>query len=121
MSKVFQKFMQATVLTLSVTALNTQNVFAQDRRDFIVYNSNRLTITQLYVSPTNTQNWGRDILPGTLRSGSYTTVFFSDRSNRCVYDVMAVYQNGTYDVGRVNACQTVVINFSGDGGDYAPR
>lgn len=121
MSNFLCRSLQVAALALPIAALSAQTASAFDRRDFVAHNSNSLTITQLYVYPPNASTMGPDILPGVLPSGSYTTVFFSVPSNRCVYDVMAVYRDGTYDVGRRNLCRTWGVNFYGDGGDYASR
>lgn len=120
MSKFLRNSLHIAALALPIVALSTQNASAQDRRDFAVVNSNRQTITQFYVSSTNRTTWGPDILSGVLPSGTSTTVFFSGHSNRCMYDVMAVYRDRTYDMSRINVCQTLSIDFNGDGGDYAP-
>ena len=100
---------------------SSQNATASDRRNFTIFNKNSQTITNLYVSSTDINSWGRDILPGVLSSGSSIPVTFSDGSERCLYDVMVVYRDKTYDRGRHNLCQTPSINYTGSGGDYAPK
>ena len=97
------------------------NAATPDRRNFTVYNNTEQTIIELYVSSTDSNSWGSDIMSGVLRSGSSTVVTFSNRSERCIYDVKAVYRDRTYDTVRSNLCKTPSINFTGSGGDYAPR
>jgi hypothetical protein len=98
------------------------NAATPDRRNFTVYNNTRQTVIELYVSSTDSDSWGSDIMSGVfLPSGSSTAVTFSNRSNRCIYDVKAVYRDRTYDTVRSNLCKTPSINFTESGGDYAPR
>ncbi|MBW4619976.1 MAG: hypothetical protein KME17_11555 [Cyanosarcina radialis HA8281-LM2] len=110
-----------TSLTLSTIALTIQDATAGDRRNFLIYNFNQQAIVRFYIAPTNSNSWGRDTLYGILASNSSGRVDFYDNSNRCVYDVMAVYLDGSYDTGRYNFCQISYIYFYGYGGDYFPR
>lgn len=100
---------------------STQNAPASDRRNFVAYNKTNQTITALYLSPTDSNSWGGNILSDVLRSESYTRVTFSDNSERCVYDLKAVYGDKTYDRNRFNLCETTTVEFTGNGGDYTPK
>lgn len=108
-------------LTLPMLLINSHKSQANDIRDFVVYNDNKLAITRLYVSSQNSDYWGKDILKSFLWNGESSTISFHDNNNQCVYDLRAVYSNGTYDVGRYNLCTTYFVYFYGDGGDYFPR
>ncbi|MCF4967131.1 hypothetical protein [Nostoc sp. CMAA1605] len=110
-----------TTLVLSTIPLTSQQASAIDIRDFSIYNSNELTIVGLYVSSQYSQYWGSNILNYALLKGESTRVNFHDDSDQCVYDVKAVYSNGTYDFGRYNLCTTYFMNYYGYGGDYTPR
>lgn len=99
---------------------NTQNTFASDRRNFILYNNTSQTLTGLYISPTNSKSWGDNILSKVVSSESSAKITFSNTSNRCVYDVKVTYRDRTYDRGRYNLCKITSLEFIGDGGEYAP-
>ena len=113
------KYISIATLSAALVALDIQ-IARADRRDFYVYNGNRQNIVGFHVSPPNSDIWGRNIFSGVLFSGNRTLVFFTDNSNRCVYDLKAVYSDGSYDQGRFNLCKTSQINYTGDGGDFAP-
>jgi hypothetical protein len=117
-TKMFQKALIATTLTLPLVSLTSQSTFANDRRDFWVYNNNELEITRLYVSSAKSGKWGRNILNSDIVSGSYSTIKFNNNGSQCTYDVKAVYSDGTYDMGRTNLCETYEITFYGHGGDH---
>src|SRR3954447_5844745 len=65
--------------------------YAQDRRDFdLVNGSPAITITHVYVSPSNDRNWGEDILGrDVLDPGETVHIFFArnDAPGQCMYDI----------------------------------
>ncbi|MHC5771274.1 MAG: hypothetical protein ACYTXI_38085 [Nostoc sp.] len=108
-------------LAFSTLSVASQQSLANDIRDFSVYNRNRLAIVGFYVSSQYSNYWGSNILNSVVSSGETTKVTFHDSDYQCVYDVKAVYSNGTYDVGQYNLCTTYVVHFYGYGGDYRSR
>lgn len=108
-------------LVFSTLSVASQQSLARDIRDFSVNNRNRLSIVGFYVSSQYSDYWGSNILNSVLLTGETTNVTFHDNNYQCVYDVKAVYSNGTYDVGRYNLCKTYVVRFYGYGGDRRPR
>lgn len=122
LDKLARNALMATAMSLPMLSLSSQSALAQDRRDFSVYNNNELEITRLYVSSADSEYWGRNRLNSPLLAGESTKFTFNNVSNQCMYDVRAVYSNGTYDQGRYNLCTTYFIYFYGHGGEYAaPR
>jgi hypothetical protein len=114
------KSISTATVSAALVALDVQ-IARADRRDFYVYNGNRQTIVQFYVSPPNSDYWGKNVLSDVLYSGNRTLIYFTNNSNRCVYDLKAVYSDGSYDQGRFNLCKTSRIDYTGNGGDFAPR
>ncbi|PLZ95852.1 hypothetical protein CI594_14295 [Fischerella thermalis CCMEE 5196] len=108
-------------LAFSTLSVASQQSLAKDIRDFSVHNRNRLAIVGFYVSSQYSDSWGSNILNSILWSGQTTKVTFHDNNYQCIYDVKAVYSNGTYDRGRYNLCRTHVVRFYGYGGDYRSR
>jgi hypothetical protein len=116
--KLCRQVMIGAALAFPIVSVNSQTAWA-DRRDFTVQNNNELAIVRVYVSPANSNYWGGDILGrDILPSGQSTEITFSNSSEQCIYDIKAVYENRTYDLGRANLCDTYTINFFGNGGDY---
>ena len=77
-----------------------------DRRVRIVNNSEQ-TITFLYGSPSNVNEWGQDRIPTlTLAAGMSTIVDFDDSNGECRYDLKAQFSDGTSREQRgINICQ----------------
>jgi serine protease Do len=81
--------------------------------DFDVVNGSSLTITQLYVSPAQTDKWGEDKLPGTLAAGGRFKVTLP-RDGSCQYDVRVIYQDKSTEERRgQNVCALMEIAFNG--------
>jgi cell wall-associated NlpC family hydrolase len=64
-------------------------VTAQQLPTIIIVNNTGITITSVYVSPANSDSWGKDILGGvTLQKSSYIHELPSPLSRESVYDIM---------------------------------
>jgi hypothetical protein len=98
--------------------LGAAPVSAQNR--FSLVNNAGQTIEQVYVSPSRSNNWGRDVLgTGVLPAGASTWIVpgFGD----CVLDVRVVFQGGRSEERRqVNACSLSRIVWGGGGGGGDP-
>jgi hypothetical protein len=65
------------------------------KQDFVLVNKTGLTVDQLYVSSSDTENWeedvlGRDVLP----NGQSVTITFEGREKQCLYDLKIVDEDG---------------------------
>jgi hypothetical protein len=98
-----------------------QSTPSSDRRNFSITNNTSQTIIRLYVSKPDSKSWGENILEGVVPSGGSAKVTFSNNSELCMYDVKAVYADKTYDQKRHNLCTTAIVDYTGTGGDYAPK
>ncbi|MFB2880782.1 hypothetical protein [Floridanema aerugineum] len=109
----------AYTTALPILSLNIETAQAQDRRDFKIINNTELTLTSVYVSSARSQRWGRNILRRPVMANGNVNINFSDsRSTQCVYDIKAVYEDGSFDVGRYNLCEITELELYGSGGDY---
>jgi hypothetical protein len=63
--------------------------------DFKLKNTTGRVITQLYVSPHWSENWGRNILDEDVYSGDTVNVTFPPRATARYWDIKAVYSDGT--------------------------
>jgi len=88
----------AIVASLAAVALavGAVAVQAQDLQ-FELNNNSSLSLHYFYVSPSNEDSWGDDLLgdTGTLDAGYTGTVSIADGSDQCVYDLMFVMEDGT--------------------------
>ena len=77
--------------------------------NFTLYNESGRTISRLYVSPSSSDMWGRDVL-GTdvLNNGFSTRISFPGQSENspCWWDVKVVFGDGSSSTGNYNLCQT---------------
>lgn len=89
-----------------------------DRRDVTVQNNTDITMTELYVSSHRSSSWGADRLPSTIESGETFDLKFTNNSTECIYDVKAVYEDGSYDVSQPNLCETATLYYYGNGGEH---
>lgn len=79
---------------------------AQDVEFGLVNNSSH-TLTYLYVAPSNTDEWGDDLLGdnGILESGYEASVVIGDGSDQCLYDLRFETAEGAeLDVYEVDIC-----------------
>lgn len=80
-----------------------------DHLNFTLYNSSGQTIRRLYVSPSSSSNWGRDVLGrDVLYNGASTRISFPDQNSRspCWWEVKVVFNGGSSTVGEYNLCRT---------------
>jgi len=101
-------------LVVGVAALAPHSAFA-DVRDFTLINGSRTTITNLYVSPTSHDSWGRDWLGSSVLAPnrSVTLNFYSDvNPGECLYDLRIRSSDGGDTLrNRVNLCTTSSLTF----------
>jgi hypothetical protein len=69
--------------------------FAQGKQDFTLTNKTGLVISELYVGPSSSNDWGEDILgQDTLDDGASTDIVFSPRTRSAKWDLRIVDENG---------------------------
>ncbi|BAZ17339.1 hypothetical protein NIES4071_92170 [Calothrix sp. NIES-4071] len=113
-TKSISKFLVPVLLSSSLIAVSTQSARA-DRRNFTVVNKTGYSITRLFVSKSNTQDWEEDILGRhVLDSGEATDVSFSGFSaGECHFDIRAEFDDGEVAEGyKVNLCETDTYTFT---------
>lgn len=82
MSNIYKGAFAALALLASVLPAAAQNV------EFSLINNSSQSLHYFYTAPSNTSEWGDDLLGegGTLESGTVGTVFIGDGSTECLYD-----------------------------------
>ena len=80
----------AMALCLAVVVAASAGVFAGDQ-DFVLVNKTGLTIDELYVSPSNDNEWGEDVLgKDVLANNEEVEITFSRKETECVWDLKIV-------------------------------
>lgn len=103
----------ALVAMVGLAASNTSPARA-DVRDFTLYNNSAVTIYYVYVSPTNTSDWGEDVMGAdVLLSGDSVDIVFNFFDGTCLYDIKVVGENGEEGfLYAVDLCSTTNVTFS---------
>jgi hypothetical protein len=92
----------AVALAASALAANAQDL------QFELNNNSSLSLHYFYVSPSNEDSWGDDLLgpTGTLDAGYTGTVTIADGSDQCAYDFMFVMEDDTEKFEyEINICE----------------
>ena len=64
---------------------------AQGKQDFTLVNKTGLTINELYVSPSNDDEWGEDVLGADiLANGAKVEIEFARKEKACKWDLKIV-------------------------------
>lgn len=105
--KASLKVATSTVVFSVLAGFNAQ-IARANHLNFTLYNETSKSIYYLYVSPARSDTWGSDVLgDDVLSSGEYTRITFPNQTSNspCIYDVKAVFRDGTKSVGRHNLCE----------------
>lgn len=85
----------AGVLAMSVAG----SAKAEGKQDFTLINATGYAISHVYVSPSNADDWGRDILgKDTLDIDESVAIQFSRRVNTCKWDLKVTYEEDDSNV-----------------------
>ena len=86
-----------------------------DPRDFNVVNSTSVVLTHVFVSPSDTADWGDDIMGRDLLNPdeSVNVTFGKFDGSSCLYDVKVLGQQGqTGFLYKVDLCTVSTVTFS---------
>ena len=84
------------------------------QQDFSIVNNSGHTVMTLNVSPSDSEQWGPDILgTDTLANGQTGQVSFARGQDQCLWDLRATFDNGTTgDWRQVNLCEASTITLT---------
>jgi hypothetical protein len=105
------------LVAISASALAlvaVQSAFA-DPRDFTLSNNSSVDLAYVYVSPSDTNSWGSDIMgTGLLPSGQAANVTFGAFDGAtCSYDIKVVSTGGAEGyLYKVDLCSVSQVSFS---------
>jgi hypothetical protein len=88
---------------------------AQVNQNFTIINKTGLAIDQLYVSPSEVEDWEEDVLGvDVLQNGEQADIHFSPKEERCQWDIKVVDGNGDSIIWTdIDLCkaQKVTLNY----------
>ena len=77
-----------------IIALLPATAMARGVQDFQLTNRTGYVISEVYVSPVNTNDWEEDVLGrDVLSDGEAVDITFSPRENICDYDIKVIYDD----------------------------
>jgi hypothetical protein len=82
------------MLLLPLCAAAASPALAQGQQDFTLVNRTGYEIREVYVGPTRSSNWGRDILgEGVLPANQRRDIRFASATRDCAFDIKVVYSD----------------------------
>ena len=86
----------------------------QTNQNFTLTNNTGHVVTTLAVSPSNSDQWGPDILGrDVLANGESASITFPRAETACEWDIKATYDDGdTTDARGVNLCTTTTVTLT---------
>lgn len=79
------------VAAVAILSASTPRAAQNRQLDFTLINKTGVTITELYVSPTNVNDWEEDVLGrDVLKNGERVDIQFSRGENTCKWDLKMV-------------------------------
>ena len=87
----------------------------EHNQNFSLVNHSGHTLVTLNVSPSDSNQWGGDILGrDTLANGESADITFPRGTQQCQWDIRATYDdNDTTDQRGVNLCETTTVTITG--------
>jgi hypothetical protein len=112
MRRIFLASLAAATLALGAAPAAQ----AQGRQDFALVNRTGYQINEVYVGPSSSPNWGRDLLGrNVLPNGNVFSVRFPQNHPECQWDIKVVYDDGDESqFMRVNLCRVSRVNLYWD-------
>jgi hypothetical protein len=108
-----QVFGAALALTMVVASVST--AFA-DPRDFELVNASGRDIAEIYVAPSNMDDWGDNLIPEmkVLPNGNAVPIAFQRYTEGdCYYDIKVITTDGAEgEMNQVNLCETTTVTFN---------
>lgn len=103
------------LLALTVVVSTTATAFA-DPRDFSLINNTGNDIDEVYVTQSNLDDWGDNLIPDgkVLPSGNQVPIVFQKFTDgNCYYDIKVITTGGAEgELNQVNLCETNTVTFN---------
>jgi hypothetical protein len=105
------------ILIAMISLISGKNSFAQ-ALTYDVVNNTGVTLVDVFVTPSETNNWGNDILPNALfENGTTITVTIpADYGSTCLFDMKITDAVGGHiTFTGIDACRLITLQLNGDG------
>lgn len=106
-------FLRKTLLATAVAAaaLTSSVAFAAGKQDFTLTNKTGYVINEVYVSPSQSDDWQNDVLgQDTLDNGQTVHIKFSRATQACEWDLKVTYTDGeSAEWNNFNLCEVSKI------------
>lgn len=111
-SKSRLRLLGATALAIPM-ALATSAIALADDLNFTLYNETSVTLTELYLSPSNVDDWEDDVLSSDdLGAGRSIRLSIEDGRTDCEYDILGVFaDNDSVEDYGVDICNLGSYSF----------
>ena len=85
--------------------------------DFTLVNKTGYQVDSVYVEPSKSDSWGKDILGrGALADGESVDIAFAHSGSECIFDLKVVYQDGdSKEWNNIDLCKYEKISIYWDG------
>lgn len=113
-----QTEMKRLILALVLLAAASSPLAAQSKLDFTLVNKTGLTIDYIYVSPTNDNEWGEDVMGrDVLEHGESVDIVFSRSAKSCMWDLKVKDEDGDeVSWSNLDLCKASEITLNYEGG-----
>jgi hypothetical protein len=115
MRRLMSGKLAGALAALMMVGVSVTTAFA-DPRDFELTNNSGRDIQEIYVAPSNMDDWGDNLIPDgkVLPSGNKVPIAFQRFSEGdCYYDVKVITADGGEgEMNQVNLCETTSVTFN---------
>lgn len=105
-----------TFLTFVLAVLFLLNTDSQAQsQDFSMTNNTGMTLIDVYLSPTSSDNWGSDVIPGDLilDGETFNFTFTGFDKDNCLWDIKFTADDGnSYTMTGVDLCAITTITLT---------
>lgn len=107
-----------TAVSLAILAFSA--LVHADQRDFNLHNATGEVISELHISPNDSNQWGPDILGrDVLNDGQTAAIHFNGTAapGQCIWDIKVVDGDGeAHTLENLNLCTVTVVTFATEHG-----
>ncbi len=117
------KGLVASTVFCVVSLFLVTSASAQAKQDFDLVNRTGITITEVYITPHNANDWGDNVFSGDqpLKNGEMTTILFSRKEKSKYWDLYVVDKADNHfqwdnlnllEISEVTLIQNCTVSFS---------
>jgi len=112
-----------SIVFCAITLFLAASANAQGQQDFDLVNNTGITITEVYITPHNANDWGDNVFSGDapLKDGESTTIVFSRKEKAKWWDLYVVDKAGNrfqwnslnlLEISEVTLTQKCTVSFT---------